>query len=43
MGSEEELRRSIDHMDDRWVDDVVDYVRWLQHDAVGARRDSSCC
>ncbi len=31
MSSKDELRRLIDHMDDRWVDDVVDYVRWLQH------------
>ena len=32
MSSRDELRRLIDHMDDRWVDDVVDYVRWLQQD-----------
>ena len=32
MSSKDELRRLIDHMDDRWVDDVVDYVRWLQQD-----------
>ncbi len=32
MRSKDELRRLIDHMDDRWVDDVVDYVRWLQQD-----------
>ena len=32
MSSKDELRRPIEHMDDRWVDDVVDYVRWLQQD-----------
>lgn len=32
MGSKDELRRIIDGMDDRWVDDVLDYVRWLQRD-----------
>jgi hypothetical protein len=33
MGSKEDLRRLIDLMDDRWVDEVVDYIRWLQRDA----------
>ena len=32
MSSKDELRRVIDHVDDRWVDDVVDYVPWLQQD-----------
>ncbi len=32
MSSKEELRRLIEHLDDRWVDDVADSVRWLQQD-----------
>ncbi len=32
VSSKEELRRLIDHMDDRWVDAVTDYVQWLQQD-----------
>ncbi len=33
MSAKEELLRLIDQLDDRWVDDVVDYVRWLQQAA----------
>lgn len=33
MSSKDELLRLIEHMDNRWVDDVADYVRWLQHAA----------
>ena len=36
-GPKDELRRLIEHTDDRWVEDVVDYVRWWQQDA-GTRR-----
>ena len=30
MSSKEELLHLIEKLDERWIDDVVDYVRWLQ-------------
>ena len=30
MSSKEELLHLIEKLDERWVDDVADYVRWLQ-------------
>ena len=31
MSTKEELLHLIRALDDIWVDDVLDYVRWLQH------------
>lgn len=39
MSSKEELRRLIEDMDDRSVDDVADYVRWLRQDSDTLRPD----